>query len=62
MWTLFECKGAIPKAIQDMWHKIVSAPTSGYEPTYEIDIEAYTDGNMGSTDYRSGIQVPVIKI
>ena len=23
-WAVFECKGAMPKAIQNMWHKIVS--------------------------------------
>mgnify|MGYP006330118619 FL=1 len=62
-WAVFECKGAMPNAMQDMWHKIVSEffPTSGYEPTYEMDIEAYTEGNMGSPDYRSEIWVPVIK-
>ena len=62
-WAVFECKGAMPNAMQDMWHKIISEffPTSGYQPTYEMDIEAYTDGNMGSPDYRSEIWVPVIK-
>lgn len=62
-WAVFECKSAMPNAMQDMWHKIISEffPTSGYQPTYEMDIEAYTDGNMGSPDYRSEIWVPVIK-
>lgn len=62
-WAVFECKGAMPNAMQDMWHKIVSEffPTSGYQPTYEMDIEAYTQGNMGGTDYRSEIWVPVVK-
>ena len=62
-WAVFECKGAMPNAMQDMWHKIISEffPTSGYQPTYEMDIEAYSDGNMGSPDYRSEIWVPVIK-
>ncbi len=62
-WAVFECKGAMPKAMQDMWHKIVLEffPTSGYEPTYEMDIEAYTEGNMESPDYRSEIWVPVVK-
>ena len=62
-WAIFECKGAMPNATQDMWHKIVSEffPTSSYQPTYEMDIEAYTEGNMGSPDYRSEIWVPVIK-
>lgn len=62
-WAIFKCKGPMPNAIQDMWHKIVSEffPSSGYQPTYEMDIEAYTEGNMGSPDYRSEIWVPVIK-
>ena len=62
-WVVFECRGAMPKAMQDMWHKIVSEffPTSCYEPTYEMDIEAYTEGNMSSPDYRSEIWVPVVK-
>ena len=56
-------KGAMPNAMQDMWHKIVSEffPTSGYQPTYEMDIEAYTEENMGSPDDRSEIWAPVIK-
>lgn len=62
-WAVFECKGAMPNAMQDMWHKIISEffPTSCYQPTCEMDIEAYTQGNMGSPDYRSEIWVPVVK-
>ena len=62
-WAVFECNGAMPGAIQDMWHKIVSEffPASGYQPTYQMDIEAYTEGDMGSQDYHSEIWVPVIK-
>lgn len=62
-WVVFECKGAMPTAMQDMWHKIVSEffPTSSYQPTYEMDIEAYTEGDMGSSDYRSEIWIPVVK-
>lgn len=62
-WAVFECKGAMPNAMQDTWHKIVSEffPTSIYQPTYEMDIEAYTEGDMGSPDYCSEIWVPVIK-
>ena len=62
-WAVFECKGAMPDAMQDMWHKIVSEffPTSGYQPTYEMDIEAYTEGDMSSPDYYSEIWVPVIR-
>lgn len=62
-WAVFECKGAMPNAMQDMWHKIVSEffPTSGYQPTYEMDIEAYSEGNMGDPDYYSEIWIPVVK-
>ena len=62
-WAVFECKGMMPKAIQDMWHKIVTEffPTSGYQPTMEIDIEAYPEGDMDSLDYHSEIWVPIIK-
>lgn len=62
-WAVFECKGAMPNAMQEMWHKIVSEffPTSGYQPTYEMDIEAYSEGNMGDPDYYSEIWIPVVK-
>lgn len=60
-WAVFECKGAMPNAIQQLWHRICTGffPSSGYEPTYEMDIEAYTDGDMSAPDYRSEIWVPV---
>lgn len=60
-WAVFECVGAMPNAIQEMWRAIVSEffPTSGYVPTYEMDVEAYTDGDMNAADYRSEIWVPV---
>ncbi len=60
-WLVFECIGAMPDAIQATWRKIVSEffPNSTYTPTYEMDIEAYTDGDMSSPDYRSEIWIPV---
>ena len=60
-WAVFECIGAMPEAIQTLWHRICTEffPSSAYEPTYEMDIEAYTDGDMSSPNYRSEIWVPV---
>lgn len=60
-WIVFECKGAMPDAIQQLWYRICTEffPSSSYEPTYEMDIEAYKDGDMSSPDYRSEIWVPV---
>lgn len=62
-WAVFETCGAMPDAIQQLWHNICAEffPTSEYQPTYEMDIEAYTEGNMTSRDYRSEIWVPVCK-
>lgn len=60
-WAVFECTGAMPDAIQNTWHKICSEffPASCYEPTYEMDIEAYTTGDMSADDYKSEIWVPI---
>jgi len=60
-WVVFECVGEMPDAIQQMWHKICAEffPASKYQPTYEMDIEAYTAGEMSSKDYRSEIWVPI---
>lgn len=60
-WAVFECKGAMPDAIQQLWHRICTEffPSSEYEPTYEMDIEAYTEGDMSSSEYRCEIWVPV---
>ena len=62
-FAVFECIGPIPDAMESMWQRIVSEffPTSCYEPTYEMDIEAYTKGDRKSANYRSEIWVPVKK-
>lgn len=61
-WAVFPCTGAMPKAIQELWHRICTEffPSSSYEPTYEMDIEVYSDGDMTSDDYRCEIRVPVM--
>jgi len=60
-WAVFECIGPMPNAMQELWHKICSEffPTSNYEPTYEMDIEAYPAGVMSSPDYRSEVWVTI---
>lgn len=62
-WVVVECVGAMPEAIQRTWHNICSEffPVSGYRPTFEMDIEAYPDGDTDRPDYRSEIWVPVVK-
>lgn len=58
-WAVFEVTGAMPNAIQELWHRICTEffPSSEYQPTYEMDIEAYPAGMMNSPDYRSEIWV-----
>lgn len=60
-WAVFECTGPMPHAIQETWHKICAEffPNADYEPTYELDIEAYTAGDMTAPDYKSQIWVPI---
>ena len=60
-WLVFGCTGAMPEAIQETWHKICAEffPTSAYQPTYELNIEAYSAGDMAAADYQSEIWVPV---
>ena len=62
-WAVFECKGAMPGAIQETWKKIYTEffPNAEYEPTKEVDIEAYPDGDVDSSDYQCEIWIPVVK-
>ena len=62
-WAIFECKGAMPAAIQSMQRRIMTEwfPNSGYQYADAPDIEQYTDGDQSSEDYMSYIWVPVKK-
>ncbi len=62
-WAVFRCVGAMPKAIQNLWHQIYTEffPTSEYRPAYGIDLEAYYEGNMDDKNYVSEIWIPVEK-
>lgn len=62
-WAIFECKGAIPNAIQTMQKRIMTEwfPNSGYQYADAPDIEQYTDGDQSSDDYVCYIWLPVKK-
>lgn len=62
-WAIFECKGAMPAAIQTMQQRIMTEwfPNSGYQYADAPDIEQYTDGDQSSEDYICYIWVPVQK-
>lgn len=61
-WVETECVGAMPDAIQKLWHEICSEffPTSSFKPTYEMDMEAYPAGCMTDKDYKSQIWIPIV--
>ena len=62
-WAVFECRGAMPDAIQETWKKIYTEffPNAEYEPTRDMDIEAYPDGDTDSPDYDCELWLPVLK-
>lgn len=62
-WAIFECKGAMPHAIQSMQKRIITEwlPNSGYQYADAPDIELYSDGDQSSEDYVCWIWVPVKK-
>jgi AraC family transcriptional regulator len=62
-WAIFESRGPIPEAIQEVWKKIYSEwfPTSGYEHTDEYELEIYPDGDSISADYYCEVWIPVKK-
>lgn len=62
-WAVFPCRGKMPDAIQQTWHKICSEffPTAAYRPTYEMTVEAYAEKDMSSDSCKSEIWVPLKK-
>lgn len=62
-WAIFECKGAMPKAIQQLQTRIVTEwlPSSGYEYADAPDIEVYGEGDQTLEDYICWVWVPITK-
>ena len=61
-WAIFPCKGAMPKALQDVntriWNEWLPNCRE-YELAGNYNIEMYTDGDTNSDDYYSEIWIPV---
>jgi AraC family transcriptional regulator len=60
-WAIFECKGAMPNAIQALQKRIVTEwlPTSGYEYANAPDIEVYFEGDQSSDAYTCEVWLPI---
>ncbi len=61
-WAIFEIIGPMPTAMAEIWGRIFSEwfPTSGYEHAEAPEVEWYSNGDLGSSDYKSEIWIPVI--
>ncbi len=62
-WAVFEAKGAMPEAIQNVWGTIWGEffPAGEYKHGDAPDLEVYPPGDPTSEDYRSEVWVPVVK-
>lgn len=65
-WAIFEAVGPmrpLPNNLQEVTQRIFSEwfPNSGYEHAQAPEIEAYFDGDMMASDYKSEIWIPVVK-
>jgi len=62
-YAIFECRGAIPKAIQQLQKNIITdwLPASGYEYANAPDVEVYYEGDRDSDDYKCEVWLPVNK-
>jgi AraC family transcriptional regulator len=63
-WAIFPCKGAMPKALQDVntriWNEWLPNCRE-YEIAGDFNVEMYSDGDTNSEDYYSEIWIPVKK-
>lgn len=62
-WAIFQAKGRVPDAIQETWKRIYTEffPASEYQPTNEIDMEVYPNGDVSQPDYTCEIWIAVEK-
>ena len=60
-WAIFEIKGPMPNAIQDVWKRIYSEwfPSTGYEHTRGPELEVYFPGDPSDENYKSEIWIPL---
>ena len=60
-YAVFECEGAMPDAMGDLWHRILTEwlPASGYAWSSGTDVERYLTPNMTAPDSKSEVWLPV---
>ncbi len=62
-WAIFECTGALPNSIIDVWKRIFTEwfPSSGYENADSPCLEVYSDGDTAADDYKCELWLPIVK-
>jgi AraC family transcriptional regulator len=62
-WAIFEARGPIPEAIQDLMPRIFREwfPTSGWEHADAPELEIYSPGDVRDPNYYSEIWIPLRK-
>lgn len=62
-WVIFDITGAMPNAMQEVWHRIFTEffPSSYYKPAGNFDLEVYSEGDMSDDGYHSEIWIAVEK-
>ena len=63
-WAKFTCVGSMPNSLQTLNTRIFKEWLPGneeYEIAAELNIEWYSEGDIDSSDYQSGIWIPVKK-
>lgn len=60
-YVVFPCKGKMPEALQELYHKICTEffPTSEYQPCGGPDFESYPSADVSDPDYACEIWVAV---
>lgn len=64
-WAKFKCIGAMPDALQMLNNRIFSEWLPGnqtFEAAFNISVEWYSCGDIGSADYESAIWIPVKRL
>lgn len=59
LWVIFSCYGR--KNIPSVWKRIYGEwfPGSGYEHSGGVEVEWYSDGDLGADDYLTEIWIPI---
>lgn len=62
-WAVFEARGPLPHALQDVWKRIFSEwfPATGYTHLDLPEFEVYYEGDIHSEDYLTEVWIPIKK-